>query len=167
MSTWLQSAEALLTTAGAAPVPDPQNPAGTVPLRTVVDRVFLAPGPQFAWDCSLLAVHIAEVGGVELMSAEVGCVIVPEILLHLTYADDCVPPMDNRGRAPAAEAVAEWSAAFYDRAAALWQHVADAVRGGPVDPVGGGDALIEPAIFTGPMGQMAAMTIPVRVRLQA
>lgn len=173
MGTWLAAAQALITVADGAAVTNPEDPEGpTVPLSTLVARSFIAPGPDFAHDCSLLAVHVEALDALPVASdadlgPQFGCVLVPSILLHLTYADDCVPVPSNDGKPPTPEAVEAWSSAFLDRCVVLWQAVADAVLGGSLDVGGCHDASIGQATFTGPAGGMAAMVVPVRVRLQA
>lgn len=174
MTTWTDAASALLAAAGAVEVPTETGGSApdTSPLSATVARVFVAPGPRFAHDCSLLAVHAEVVRSLPLDSTtslgmEFPCLTVPAITLVLTYAEDCVPGPANDGNPPAPDVVSAWSLQWYERVTLLWQGVMDAVMGGALDSAGCYDATVGDARMEGPLGLMAWVTIPVTVRLQS
>lgn len=125
---WTYSAVALLDTAVKAPTPD----GGT--LGAHVDRVFIAPGPDYAKDCSLLAVRIGPVVPNYMVPPDVMgaplCVMVNHLTLTVDYWDHCVPTFDETGQPPPDTAVNTWALDFYERADLLWQHIADATLDG-------------------------------------
>lgn len=174
MGTWMDAAQAVLAAASATVVtpadPDAEPPVLEVQLGAVVAREFVAPGPDFARDCSLLAVHVGSLQPVQLAGADadlgmLGCVIVPAVQLVVTLALDCVPAPSDSGKPPPVAAVTAWSVDFYDKASALWQHLADVVTAGGLE--GCDDTSLGTAFTAGPQGGMAQVQIPVRVRLDA
>lgn len=174
MGTWTEAADALLTVATGVMVPPalPPDHEPAVALEDTVSRVFVAPGPEYATDCSLLAVHLDAIGAVPVASdadlgPQFGCVIVPAVTLVLRYRADCVPTPANDGTPPSASRVEDWATLTMERANLLWQGVADAVLGGALDVGGCHDASLGIAQGYGPSGGIAGLTIPVTVRLQA
>lgn len=173
MGSWTAAADALLTAATGAVVPVSLNPDdGTVTLDEVVSRVFIAPGPDFARDCSLLAVSMGTIRGLPVASdtdlgPQFGCVLVPTVTLTLVFREDCVPTANAKGRPPAADRVERWAALHMERATILWQTIADAVLGGALDVGGCHDATLGDGTTVGPGGGMAGLDLPVTVRLQA
>lgn len=174
MGTWTEAAAALLTLAEGAQVPPALPPADepAVALSTTVDRTFVAPGPDYATDCSLLAVHLDRISPLPVASdfdlgPSFGCIIVPSVRLVLRYRGDCVPLVKSSGKAPTPEEVEAWSVLSMQRSMLLWQAVADGVLGGALDVGGCHDATLGEADPYGPSGGMAGLNIPVTVRLQS
>ncbi len=170
MGTWMETACDVLTVAAATVITEPDDSAPGVTLGDLVARQFIAPGPEFARDCSLLAVHVDSIEAVGLAAAETdlgmaGCVIVPAINLVVTLALDCVPTVSgNPPKPPPADDVTVWSLDFYDKATALWQALGDLAISGLE---GCGDVSVGQAVTAGPQGGMAQVQVPVRVRLES
>lgn len=174
MGTWTAAADALLTAAEGAQVPPALPPDDTplVALSSTVDRTFVAPGPDYATDCALLAVHLDRILPLPValdsdLGPQFGCIIVPTVRLVLRYRGKCVPVPGPGGKPPPAEDVEAWSTLSMERSMLLWQAIADAVLGGALDVGGCHDASMGEADAYGPSGGMAGITIPVTVRLQS
>lgn len=138
-----------------------------------VAREFIAPGPRFAHDCSLIAVHVADAGteppgGLQLLSGDRGCVLVPYTVLMVTFVLDCVPSGEDVGgewQPPAAADVTAWSATYLSGAEAIWQAVMDAAAGPLAEECL--EATVGDVEFGGPLGGVAWSEIPVRVQWAA
>jgi len=169
VGTWVDAATALITAAEGTEVPALEG-SGTTTIGAIVSRSFLAPGPDFATDCSLLAVHVERISGLPVGSDSAlgpdSCVLVPALRLVLTYAQDCAPAPTQKGKPPTPAEVEAWTVAWYEQTNALWQAVADAVLGGPVGQECL-DATIGDGVTSGPEGLVVWFRIPVTVRLQA
>lgn len=153
--TWKAKAQALLSAAEAATLSSP------------VARSVIAPGPDFARDCRMLAVYLDQQNSVTATASPTsglpgsGCAVIPTVRLTLAFVADCVPAPGDSGQPPAAAAVTAWTEAFLDDAEVIWNAVADAALDGTLGDCD--DVTIEAADTRGPLGQVAQFIIPVSV----
>lgn len=124
------------------------------------DRAVLAPGPTFARDCRMLAVHLGDL----LDAPLVGCGAVTDATVGAHVVRDCVPAPSKAGdrvTLPTAEAITDWTREFL---ADVWAaHVA---LGALVDSVNGeGKALLGRPQFRGPGSGVSEAEWTVTVQL--
>lgn len=130
-----------------------------------VDREFIAPGPNFARDCSLIAVVLLRPSVVPLRREWAGaCAVAPQHDFQIVYVEDCVPVPDDSGAPPSPSAVSTWAKSYLDHCNAIHDAVLTAVYDGSIAggchqiSVGQGD-------MRGPQGQTASMVLPITITL--
>lgn len=148
--TWDTVAHRILIAATSAGVP--------------VAREFVAPGPQFARDCRLIAVCMIRPAVVPLQREYAGaCAVVPQHTFQVVFAADCVPTQDDDGKPPPAADVTMWSLAFLRDAGLIYDAVLEAAVNGDISgscesvSVGQGE-------MRGPQGSMASLVFPLTVQ---
>lgn len=127
------------------------------------DRKFIAPGPDFAHDCRLIAVYLEAPDAVPLQREFAGsCASVPQIVFRVVFAADCVPAVDDNGNPPPADDVTAWSTAFLADVSLI--HHALVIAGGD-DQLGCdcSNVSIGRGQVRGPSGGMASVSIPVTI----
>lgn len=164
--------QALLTIAEGTPVTNPGAGDPLVPLGTLVKRSLLAPGPDFARDCAMLAVYWDGITAEPVSQWEAlggPCIVVPSVRIVLVYADDCVPAQTDGGSPPTPAAIEAYTVQWTDRVTALWQATVQAALDGGLSAGGCCEATVDDASpgRPSPFGKMAQAQIPVRLRLQA
>lgn len=152
--TWDEAAGVILDAAAASGV--------------TVDRTFVAPGPRFAHDASLLAVHLSangdvgEPAGASPLGPAWDAPAVPTCTFIVTYVECCVPTPSGKAPnrlAPPAGAIDAFSRAFLANCQAVYDAVANTVDRSCYD-VGTGSP-------RGPSGGQAVYAFPVRVSFLA
>lgn len=151
MSTWDQVAQQLLDAAHASGV--------------TVDREFIAPGPNFARDCRLLAVAFLRPAVVPVQREWAGsCAVVPQHVFQVVFAADCVPAQDDDGNPPTAAEVTAWSTAFLADCTRVFDALTDAATLGTI--AGGCENVsIGQGEMRGPGGGMSSMVVPVTIQM--
>jgi hypothetical protein len=130
-----------------------------------VGREFVAPGPNFARDCSLIAVVLLRPEVVPLQREFAGaCAAVTQMAFEVVFVDDCVPTQADNGQPPSPAAVSAWSLAYLAKCAKIHAAVMTAASDGQIAggchqiSVGRGD-------MRGPLGSQASMIVPITVTL--
>ena len=151
MRTWGQIAQELLDAATGAGV--------------AVAREFIAPGPNFARDCRLIAVVMIRPSVVPLQREYAGaCAVVPQHTFQVVFGADCVPPVRDDGSPPPAADVTAWSKAFLDDAGKIHDALLDAATSGAIAGSCEGVSIGQ-GEMRGPLSGFASMVIPVTVQL--
>lgn len=130
-----------------------------------VGREFVAPGPNFARDCSLIAVVLLRPEVVPLQREWAGsCAAVGQMAFEVVFVDDCVPVQSDRGVPPTPADVSAWSLAYLAKCAKIHAAILTAATDGHIAggchqiSVGRGD-------MRGPLGAVASMIVPVTITL--
>lgn len=134
-----------------------------------VERAIVAPGPQWARDCQMLAVHMERVPVVDPVprggrGPSLGmCAWVAHPHFVVTYVGDCVPISDDFGSAPPpANEITAWATEFLANGDRVWQALSELAEEG----IAGFDCeaiRIGETLPAGPEGRIAQIQIPVAV----
>lgn len=129
-----------------------------------VSRSFIAPGPNFARDCRLIAVALLRPTVVPAGREWAGsCGIVPQHTFQVVFVADCIP-VAKEGTPPSADDLSAWSKTFLDDCDQIYDALTTAVTD---DSIAGGchQITIGTGEMRGPLGRTASMLIPVTITL--
>lgn len=129
-----------------------------------VGRKVIAPGPDFARDCRMVAVHLEQplTRPVAGDLGKISCATVPVLVWRVTFVADCVPGPKDDGGPPAPQDITDWSKTFLADSQAIYDALADVCGSGDI-----GDCktvTLGDGTPTGPSGGIATMSWPVTVR---
>lgn len=157
MQTWDVLADKILTAATT----DPDDP--DLPLVDVA-RALIAPGPDFARDCRMIAVHL-EQPQTRPFPGDFGfaaCASLTQLVFRVTFVADCVPGPDVDGNPPPPDEITLWSKEFLADANLIADALADLCAGTDLCDDCSGVSLGD-GQPTGPGGGVATMSWPVTV----
>jgi hypothetical protein len=132
-------------------------------LSAPLKRSVVAPGPDFARDCRMVAVVLTRPQTVPLQREFAGgvCYAVPQLTFDVVFVADCVPVPGSDGSPPSPAAVTAWSVAFLGDVQSIYTALVTAALSGDL---GDCDSVtIGEGTPTGPTGQIATMRFPVTV----
>lgn len=154
-TTPLDAAQSVLAALGDAADAEPALEVG---------RRVIAPGPDFARDCGMLAVHLGFGGDKRLDTSgrfPVECFGQSEVVVWAHYVSDCVPVSDDSGTPPPADDITDYSETFY---ANVWRFHAALLTWRAES---GGDATVEQFEIRGPGGRFVSARWRITVPLDA